>query len=217
MKSLKLTYLQYDFKFPVKDEPVWKTEVDRWYQLDPFAFGLAHFYSQSELSGAEKPNMILLASPAASNETDWAFASTGAESPGKFVHTLPSVRCSPLCQVMKWTGPVLCFQKDPCTQVAAIQEAAFMLNDTYPSIWVLSVSGSKETFSAQGFVITSDVFISKRIESRFKLIENVAETKSENSIPLTDVNMWNWLSGPGHLEKNLRLGKSWTIERTTQT
>ena len=75
------------------------------------------------------PQQIVLTSPQASNETDFAFAQGGLNenhwSPGRFVHTLPSVRLSPLCQAMQWTGPTIYLQQGESSLICALQEAAW--------------------------------------------------------------------------------------------
>ena len=141
MKSISLNSVFSEIIFPATQEPNWKSEVDRWYQLDAPAYALTQFYAENREKLGPPPSFIFLASPTASNETDVAFAKSGEQkwSPGKFVHTLPNVRCSPLCQVMKWTGPMLCIQNGIDTETTALHEAGWMLSEEYPVIWVLSV------------------------------------------------------------------------------
>lgn len=129
----------FEFDFPATHEPAWSNVVDRWYQLDPFAYGLAEFYSAKHEALGPHPSMIVLASPGGSNETDYLFASGGGSSPGKFVHTLPNIRISSLCQVMAWTGPMLCLQRDPHTEEVALEEAKWLLGRAFPRIWVMGV------------------------------------------------------------------------------
>ena len=146
-------FLDFPFEHPAKEEPSWKGIVERWYQLDPFAYGLAEAYTKWKPLPA--PAMILLASPQASNETDFQFATTGATSPAKFVHTLPNIRCSSLCQVMDWTGPVLCVQKDPSTLAHALREAlAFLEYGAGAPIWVVSAFRDETGYRAQAFVLS---------------------------------------------------------------
>jgi 3-oxoacyl-(acyl-carrier-protein) synthase len=149
------THLEWNFSFPVKTEPEWKEKVDRWYQLDAFSYGLAEFYSLHSEKLGPSPSMILLASPGASNDTDLQFVKTGASSPGKFVHTLPNIRGSALCQVMNWSGPLLCLEHDPRTHESAVQEAKHLLSPTRPVIWVLGVEGNSFTgkFSVRASVL----------------------------------------------------------------
>ena len=211
MNRINFQYLKMEFTFPIKEEPRWKTEVDRWYQLDPFSYALTHFYSESELNHFKKPSMIILASPAASNETDRSFVETGASSPGKFVHTLPNVRCSPLCQVMKWTGPVLCLQKDPSTQISAIQEAAWFLDEKNQDIWVLSVRGKSNHFVAEAFVLGMNES-KTNAHHKMSLLKQTHQTQHLLS-KITDVGLWKWLSSTQNNSLTFKLGSDWSIER----
>jgi hypothetical protein len=144
-KPLVISEFNFPFQFPAPIEPNWKSKVDRWYQLDAPAYGLAEFYEQHRERLGPAPDLILLASPAASNATDYQFASQGAQSPAKFVHTLPNIRVSPLCQVMGWTGPVLCVQNGLKTLESALNEAKYLLSDQLKRIWVLSVKDLQVT------------------------------------------------------------------------
>jgi hypothetical protein len=134
--------MEFDFSFtyPATTEPAWKDQVDRWYQLDAPAYGLAEFYQQNKDKLGPPPGLIILASPSASNSTDFQFVNSGARSPAKFVHTLPNIRISPLAQVMNWHGPLLCFQKGEQTLSSAREEATYLLSDLCPIIWLLSVN-----------------------------------------------------------------------------
>ncbi len=137
-----MTYLEHhslSFEFPALSEPDWAAKVDRWYQLDAYAYGLSQAWWQLRGQLGERPALLILASPGASNETDWNFARTGATSPSKFVHTLPNVRASALCQVMDWSGPMLCVQQDPQTVVSGIREGAGLLGAQWPRVWVMSI------------------------------------------------------------------------------
>lgn len=111
-----------NFEYPVKTEPEWAPQVERWYQLDAAAYGVTELYYRNRKK-LPLPGRIFLASPGASNHTDRQFAQ-GAPSPSKFVHTLPNIRSAPLLQVMKWSGRVFCIQKDPETITSALLEAA---------------------------------------------------------------------------------------------
>ena len=118
--------LKYDFSHPATTQPEWAPQVERWYQLDAPSYGLCDFYFQC-LKGSEMPSMIFLASPHGSLGTDRSFTQTGALSPAKFVHTLPSVRASSLCQVMDWSGHVLCVQAGILSFAKAAEEARMFL------------------------------------------------------------------------------------------
>jgi hypothetical protein len=158
--SVKMNHRQFEFNFPAEKEPEWAAKVDRWYQLDAFAFGLTQACFAWQKSGelGELPSLLLLACPEASNETDWNFARTGAASPAKFVHTLPSLRASSFCQVMNWSGPMLCFQKDPETIATALSEGAQLLSQQWPVIWVVSVlRDCTGSYCAHVFVLRAEM------------------------------------------------------------
>jgi hypothetical protein len=140
--NLALTPHTFEFQFPAPNEPAWSPQVERWYQLDAAAYGLVQSYSELNKQLGESPDMMILASPKASNVTDQAFALSGASSPSKFVHTLANVRAAPLLQVMQWGGPVLCVQHDPQTILCGINQAVgFMETDRkLHRVWVLSIT-----------------------------------------------------------------------------
>jgi len=128
----------FDFKFPQEPEPEWSTKVDRWYQLDAPSFGLAE--AIWKWSPKSRPDLLVLASPRASNESDFAFVRTGSDRAHRFAHTLPNVRSAPFCQLLHWAGPVLCLQGDPQTWLRALDEAR-VLSPLYPTIWIVGVFG----------------------------------------------------------------------------
>jgi len=103
LKALK--HFSFEFTFPQTEPPRWKDIVPRWYQLDEYAYGLAEGAFRWREATEKTPDLIILASPLGSNETDRSFVDTGSESPAKFAHTLPNIRCSPFCQVMECLGP----------------------------------------------------------------------------------------------------------------
>lgn len=114
--------LSFDFTYPAPSQPAWAPKVERWYQLDSPSYGFCEFYF-SKLRESGKPSILFLASSEGSLPTDRAFAETGALSPAKFVHTLPNVRASSLCQTMEWFGPVLCIQNGEASFERAVDEA----------------------------------------------------------------------------------------------
>lgn len=200
MSPVYLSLHEFEFNHPAKEEPSWKTQVDRWYQLDAYAYGLAEAYSRIR---PITPAMIVLASPGASNETDFQFASNGATSPAKFVHTLPNIRCSPLCQVMGWNGPVLCLQKDPYTVINALREAYYLFKEK--PIWVVSVFPHKgQGYRAQFWVLTQEAS-----KNGFKFDKNPQKNLKTASFQ-TDQELQRWLSlpvGPFALAGDLKLAK----------
>ena len=142
--------------FPATKTPAWAGLVDRWYQLDAPAYGFAQAYSNSKNELGPHPGLIIIASPRASNTTDRAFASGGAASPSRFVHTLPNIRSVSLLQVMGWHGPLLCVQDDPRTIRHALDQALahFESDETLRSVWVVSFVDSVSETSF--FVLTRD-------------------------------------------------------------
>jgi hypothetical protein len=107
--------------YPATDPPFWAPLVERWYQLDPFAYRLPEAFARFNV--AARPSRILLACAGASNFTDHAFATGGAASPTKFAHTLPNIRASALLSVMRWDGPVLSLHRNPTTLACSFREA----------------------------------------------------------------------------------------------
>ncbi len=124
------------YDFPSVTEPEWAPRVERWYQLDALAYGLVESWWHWRDLGT--PSLIVAASPGASNESDRRFLAA-APSAVRFVHTLPSVRVAPLCQVMQWTGPVVCIQDGDRTLATAVEEAALLVGPEYPRVWALGV------------------------------------------------------------------------------
>jgi len=121
MQLYGFKYFRHSYLFPASSAPSWAQKVDRWHQLDAYSFGMIDAYA-SHHGELATPDLILLASPSASNDIDRQFVLSGAKSPLKMVHTLPNIRCSPLVKFMRWGGPVLCLQKDPQTLLTALLE-----------------------------------------------------------------------------------------------
>lgn len=123
-----------EISFPSESEPVWAPKVDRWYQLDAPAFCLTELAWQLK-DVAERPQALILACEGASNQSDFLFSSTGATSAQKFSHTLPNVRASAVLQAIGWSGPVLCFQKDPFTLASALFQVPILFPNQH--VWVM--------------------------------------------------------------------------------
>lgn len=150
---MMLTHFHYNFSFPAVKEPEWGPLVERWYQLDAPAFGVAQVYWQNRRHLATPPAWLFLCSPAASNGTDSVFALTAQPSPAKFVHTLPNIRSAALLQVMKWAGPVLCLQNDPDTILTGLSEGFALGEELGGPVWVVSVTEGAEGYAAHIFVL----------------------------------------------------------------
>lgn len=125
--------------FPAKETPAWATKSDRWYQLDQAGYSFPQAYTLLQESLGPRPDFLILASPEASNATDRDFASTGASSPSKFVHTLPNIRAVALLQAMEWAGPMLCVQNDPKSFLSGLETALLELEvkPSLSSVWVI--------------------------------------------------------------------------------
>jgi hypothetical protein len=135
---VKVSYQKIIFDvFPPAAPPVGAERVHRWYQLDAASRALLEWWSKARETIAP-PAAIFLASPGGCDESDGDFGKSRFTSPQKFVHTLPSVRVTPLLQVMDWAGPVICVQRDPFTFATAVAEAQLFLS-IYHSVWVLGV------------------------------------------------------------------------------
>ncbi len=192
--TLHVTLKSYEYQFPGKDEPAWSKKVERWYQLDAYAYGLAQAYTAWNLSKKHHPDLMILASPGASNLTDAQFVQTGASSPAKFVHTLPNIRSSSLGQVMDWGGPLLCIQNDPMTQLTALSEAA-ALAQVFKKIWVLTLNPNSKTPQLESPALYRvDLFALGSTASDFEAVDGVEleiiEVPKQSKLSSTDLTSW---------------------------
>jgi hypothetical protein len=219
--SIFVHYQKCEFQFPVQKEPIWHRFVDRWNHLDAYAYGLVQACFQWKMAPEAYPDFIILASPEASNRTDFQFAHTGGLSPSKFVHTLPNVRSSSLCQVLKWNGPLLCIQNDPHTQVTALREGADLMIGHWNRIWVLSITrnGSNNSFnnlySSHWFGLSSEY----EPES-VPMLEIVRPALKEPLLgfpkPKTDAHFLIWLGEDKSPQKPFRLPGNYEIKMPQQ-
>ncbi|HEX4923466.1 MAG TPA: hypothetical protein VFV50_05250 [Bdellovibrionales bacterium] len=201
--AIPFNWHSFSFVHPVNREPTWKAKVPRWSQLDAPAYGLAEAFTvwRDQL---KRPDLILLASPGASNETDRKFTRTGASSPSLFVHTLPNIRCSPMLQVMEWSGPVLCVQNDPSTMTRGLIEAAWLVAaGEAPTVWVLSVVQEGDAHVAHVFEVLSSGYAS------FELCREPGEP-----VVCDDKALADWLNQP---MGSLRLGSSHVAQVSSRT
>lgn len=205
-----------EYVFPIKEPPEWANQIDRWYQLDAFAYGLPEAYFSLKRLNETPPDLILLASAASSNETDFHFAQSGANSPSKFVHTLPNIRGSTLCQLMHWKGPLLCIQHDPTTQITALSEAIDLISASRKKIWIWSVTGNycvhwfeiqanPETVPSSDFPLAG--------ECAYFEIERDMSTTASNAKQVTDTTFQHWLSS--ETSRALLLPGAFKIKRLT--
>jgi len=143
---MKLAHFHVEIPYPPKEPPSWAGKVERWYQLDTFAFCLPEAFVRLALSS--RPASMLLACGGASNLTDRAFVQGGAVSPTKFVHTLPNIRSSSLLSVMEWQGPLLSVHRDPFTLAFALREACSRAQKSAESwVWCVDAQGSVDLFA----------------------------------------------------------------------
>lgn len=139
------------FVFPVTTAPPWAANVERWYQLDAYAFGMADAAYAWRRDPA--PELVFLASPGGSNATDSEFARAGARSPALFVHSLPNVRSSAFCQVLNWHGPLYCLQHDPATFAEATEEARRDFRLSGRNTWVIGIETDPNGYVVRRFRI----------------------------------------------------------------
>lgn len=210
MKRLaNLSFERFPISFPAVTKPVWSGKVDRWYQLDAAAYGLAEACFQWRQLEVEQPSFMVLASRGASNDADRAFVESGAANPAKFVHTLPNVRGSTVCQVMDWHGPMLCLQEDPSTLCIALVEAVNIVCEDLPIVWVLSTWREGSVFSVIRLIVTRPPPPGVGIQVMEEGFEAV--TSSEARIVPADRPLLTWLenssrhSAPFALFEGLKL------------
>jgi hypothetical protein len=149
-----LDWFHHEFSKP--QTPEWAERVERWYQLDAAAFALADTFWRHRESLGTRPEILLLASPSASNLTDHAFAVSEIVSPAKFVHTLPNIRGASLLQLMNWNGEVYCLQNDPQTVLTALSESIQMLRGGAREVWIASVTVREPEFTGHIFRLRPD-------------------------------------------------------------
>jgi len=175
-------FFRHSITWPLTSEPAWAGHVERWYQLDAASFVLADAYWNYKTYLKDPPNWLILASPGASNVTDAQFAAAPA-SPAKFVHTLPNVRGVALLQLMKWSGQVVCLQKDPGTVTFALGEALRLAETEDTRVWVASVySNTINEWTAEFYKVGR--------EGHFQALPS-----TESGQTTRDAEWWKWLAG----------------------
>lgn len=116
---MKIQVHQVKIPWPLPmNEPKWSVKVPRWYQLDGSAFVLCELFHRFP----EEFDELIVASPLASNHTDWDFVQGGCQRAQKFVHTLPNVRASMALQVLDRVCPVICLQNGQQTLFSGFLE-----------------------------------------------------------------------------------------------
>lgn len=107
------SYFDLKFEFNINKnvayEPVWKDNVERWYQLDEASFLLCEAISDWQKQNLLKPfDRIIYLAEGGSNLADADFVGIQIPSPAKFVYTLPNIAPSVFLQLLKWRGSVVC-------------------------------------------------------------------------------------------------------------
>lgn len=218
---MDLTYRSHaieEQEFPAPREPDWAPHVDRWNQLDEAAFALIQAYwkwNSKEDVALVNPALIVLASPGASNATDWAFAHTGAVSPARFAHTLPNTRGTALLQAMGWTGPLLCVQNGSRTLASGLAEGAYALSaGGRTAVWVLGVAQGQD---AEPRARTFGFFL-RASQSGAPGLEIIKEKSAAKATGLpSDAELLKWLEDGTSSEAALELGDGLRIERRSAT
>lgn len=200
---IPLRIVRHSFEFPARTEPAWAAQVERWSQLDAAAFGMAEIYDRHRETLTAFPKWILLASPAASNETDRQFAMGGARSPSKFVHTLPNIRSSSILRLMPWQGPLLCLQKDPWTVATALVEATTLLETEGGPIWIAGIA--RETRGLEAFLFILDRTVEKPEAS-------LSQGQPHPRLASRDSQLLQWLAA-APVARSFSLGDGWEIRR----
>ena len=152
LEQIRIFFEATRFSHPPGEPPPWANSVERWYQLDAYAYGFLHAFSRWKNVG-NRPDAIVLASPHASNETDAAFVRSHGMSPTRFVHTLPNVRSAPLCQLLEWSGPVISVHRDPTTLAYGLGQAIELCLARMDTVWLLGALRENEGYLAYGFQI----------------------------------------------------------------
>ncbi len=130
--------LATDITLPALGEPAWSERIDRWNQLDEISYCFCEALHRWQLLREfPEPDVILLASPGASNIADQDFAAGGAMSPAKFVFTLPNIAASVILQMLEKTGKVYCLQQGEETLIRA-QREAHTYAQAGQTVWVFS-------------------------------------------------------------------------------
>ena len=148
---MRFSWLSY--QSPKSDQdPDWISKVPRSNQLDRFANGIMDLYWENR-KGLKLPDIIFLASPLASNQTDFEYIRDDYSSPSKFVHSLPNMRVLPFVQYTNWIGPLYCIQNGSSTIVSAILEALEESKFNNNVVWVLSsMESSKESKLSENYL-----------------------------------------------------------------
>ena len=128
-------------------EPTWSHRLERWFQLDSEGIAickaLEEWIKGSEVNKA--PDLIIQSSFSGSHLADFNFTRSGADSPTKFVYTLPNVIIGVMAQFLNWQGPSFNFTGEKSWDTSE-QFAELWLNSsqTNKSVLIVSVDVKKE-------------------------------------------------------------------------
>lgn len=217
MKATKVEfgYYYWDFTFPSPSEPEWASFSDRWYQLDAPCFGLMDGYYNLQKRFPTPPHQIILASPLASNETDLSFFESGQKSPSKFIHTLPNIRASTLCEYLGWKGPLLCIQNDPITLIQGLFESHQFFIHNKKTIWTLSIEKKEgdHHYRSHYFIFSTDP-ISKGDGYRFSSLFTTDILNTSEDLSASDHLLLQKLDKLEKWPHNsfCKIGQNWYIE-----
>jgi hypothetical protein len=203
---VNLRFFHAAIPYPAPEAPTWAGCVERWYQLDPFAYLLPEAFTRLEKQLEKtRPSLQFLACSGASNLTDAAFVKSQASSPTKFVHTLPNIRASSLLSVMRWNGPVYSLHQDPFTLAATFRAAlrAFA-SDKTGEIWIWNVTKLDDAWSVQLFTLSE----SPQSGNFYQV--SPQNQQAQASSDTDDVAI---LRGFWDSRENFKLGKGWVVRK----
>lgn len=128
-------------------KPLWADKVDRWFQLDENGFAICSALEKwlqfSEVH--PHPHMIIHASPSGSHLADFDFAQSGAESPAKFVYTLPNITIGVIAQFLSWQGSSYNFTGETSWQQSENFAQEWLLMNSKAHSKPLTVESDKTT------------------------------------------------------------------------
>jgi len=161
---ISVPFFEKEFQFPPTQEPLWKSDCERWQFLDKASFSFAQAIFETVLN--PKPEIFYLCSQEGSNQTDFDFVNSGYLSPAKFVHTLPNVRVSSFFQVSKLKGEVLCFSNGAYSLSYALNEALHRFAfDRKPSVLMALQNNTVLLGSVSEIAVTHESFVAQRQDS----------------------------------------------------
>lgn len=208
-----LNHLVHPFTSDRSQVPAWHLKVDRWYQLDGAAYGLVDAYFSCLPKLLCRPDFIFLASPSASNQTDFEFVESGAISPSLFVHTLPNIRSAPLLQAMEWAGPLLCLQMGCQTLISACVEAAQMALNSQQNVWILSVFQNRKDLQNEIHIFE---ILAPKTSARLRVKHEVILSDQRAGLlsEIVDDDLLNWLEEKTR-HSEFKISASMKIKRGT--